>query len=622
MKMDYKPKTDIEKSLYDILALIVKEKFGADYVDDIELEHPADESHGDFSTNIAMKLAGKLGKNPRKIAEVIIADWKSRFFGEPEIAGPGFINFKIYKSVLADELYKIFGSEKFFGRSVFGQGQHILLEHTSANPNKAMHIGHVRNNVLGNALINILEAVGYKVTADYIVNDRGTSISKIMWGYLNFAKKDNSLIFKNWGEVKPSVVETSFEQLLEEWAANPQKWLSPEDNSELKPDELMEKAYVLGSNAAKEIPWVEKQVSEILVSWEKEEEKNRKLWKQIREWVFTGQKETMKRLGSRTDHYWFESEFYKGGKEIVEKGLEKGVFRRDGDAVVTNFEKHGLPDTIVIKSDGTALYITQDLKLTELKTQKFPSVKYIWVVGAEQSLTLKQAFLADYLLGIVDDLNKLYHFAYGLFVAKDGGKIGSRKGNVISADNLIDMAVEKASEVVQEKNRDYSEEEIEDIAEKVGLGALKYFILKANAMTTLKFDVDEAMSFEGDTAPYLLYTYARAKSILRDGNPGWEEILKRVQNDSLFLKDSEMTVLRTLYRFPEIVVNAADGYAPNYVADYIFDLAQKYNAFYRECPVLSAEEDVKNSRLLLTASTAQVIKNGLNLLGIETLERM
>ncbi len=640
----YQPKTNIEAKVFQVLSLVVKEKFGEEFVSDIELEHPADESHGDLATNIAMKLAGRLKRNPREIAQEIFEeldpmvrgmlkkgdrvtrvtyfDFPNGLIGDVKIAGSGFINFFIHKESLVSEIKDM---NESYGKSSKYSGQKVLLEHTSANPNKAMHIGHVRNNILGNSLIKLLEAVGYEVTADYIVNDRGASISKVMWGYLNFAQKQNNQVLSTWEDIKVNLAGTNFDELLSTWNNSPEQWLTPEDFENLKSDEMMEKVYVLASHASKELDWVDAQVSKILVDWESEIPENRKLWKQILDWVFSGQKKTMARMGSRTDHFWFESDFYKEGKEIVTEGLEKGVFRKDGTAIITNFEEHGLPDTIVIKSDGTALYITQDLKLTELKTQKFPSNKYIWVVGAEQKLTLQQAFLADHLLGIVDK-EKLYHFAYGLFTTASGEKIGSRKGNVVSADNLLDLVTDSAKSVIEEKGLEYSEDEKRNIAEKVGIGALKYFILKSNPLSSLKFDAIEATSFDGNTGPYLQYTYARAKSILRDSDSHHPDSFgitpPRAEGENLFVADSEMALLRTLYRFPESVINAAENYAPNYVADYIFDLAQKFNAFYRECPVLSAEDSVKNSRLLLTASVAQVLKNGLNLLGIETLERM
>lgn len=626
------PKTELERKLRSLLSDIVLTEYGEEYLSDIQIEHPANESFGDFSTNIAMKIAPKTKLNPRDIAQKIVSKWDSEDFEFPEIAGFGFINIKIKKKVLINEILKIVRAQERYGQSNIAKGKKILLEHTSANPNKSMHIGHVRNNVLGNSIANIFKHVGYDVVVDYVVNDRGSSISKVMWGYLYFAKKQSNFVLTDWEKIKESVYEQNMEELFLEWNENPEEWLTPEDFENIKSDEVMEHVYILASKASKELSWVNRQVSKILVDWEREDEVNRKLWKLILNWVFSGQRKTMERLGSKTDHYWYESDYYKEGKELVNKGLEKGVFRRDGDAIITNFEKYNTPDTIVIKSDGTALYITQDLRLTELKVDTFPADKYIWIVGSEQKLTLNQVFLASDLLGIVDK-DKLRHFAYGLFTTDSGDKIGSRKGNVISADNLIDLVTDVAKNVIDEKKMDYSENVKSLISEKVGIGALKYFILKANPLSFLKFNVEEATSFDGNTGPYLQYTYARAKSILREAGI---EKYEQIREEEIFLtktsekgnaliyeKESELSILRMLYKFPEIIINSAENLAPNYIADYVFDLAQKFNTFYRECSVLNAEtEVVKKSRLLLTAGVSQVIYNSLKLLGIDALEKM
>ena len=639
-KKKYYPKTEIERGILAYLS----EAVGAVYerrcagkpskrvgscghnkeyaISQISLEHPAEELFGDFSSNIAMRLVKFLHISPLEIAEDIVREIDLSIPASIQFKAPGFINFHVEKDLLVEEVFKILEQKDAYGNSNLGKGEHVLVEHTSANPNKALHIGHIRNNTLGNSLMRLLEAVGYKVTADYIVNDRGASISKVMWGYLNFARKGNSCVEKSWEEVGGKIQETSFEELLSDWVENPTQWLTPNDFPNLESDMLMEKVYVMASTAAKEFDWIKDQISKILVSWEAEEPANRKLWKQVIDWVLEGQMKTLARLGSRTDHFWRESDFYKGGKEIVEQGLAKGVFREDDGAIITNFKEHGISDTVAIKSDGTALYLTQDLKLTRMKAEKFPSVKYIWVVGSEQTLTLKQAFLADHLLGIADK-DTLHHFGYGLFNSASGKKIGSRSGNVVSADGLIDQVVAKALQAIQDKRSEYSEEERIEIATKVGIGALKYAVQKVSSMSTVIFDIDEALAFEGNSGPYIQYTYARANSILADaGDMDADQTLKQIQSDKAFVTDSEMDLLRTLYKFPEVIINAVDNYAPNYVADFIFDLAQKYNSFYRECPVLKADEDVKNSRLALTAAVAQVIKNGLYLLGIETLERM
>jgi arginyl-tRNA synthetase len=447
------------------------------------------------------------------------------------------------------------------------------------------------------AISNLWESIGIKVTRDYIDNDRGIALAKLMWGYLKFAKKDETL---------PTDINY--------WYANQNQWKTPDELGQ-KPDQFVDNLYTQASEDFKN-PEIENIVRKFVVDWENEDPVNWALWKLVLEYSHRGQEETLLRLGSKTDKIWHEHEFYKKGKEIVEEGLKNNVFvKLEDGAVLTNLKEYKIPDTVVIKRDGTSLYITQDLALTKLKRETFNPDKLFWVIGPDQSLALKQVFAVCEQMGF-GKVTDYTHISFGYVTIKGEGKMSSRKGNVVYIDDLLD----DAAEVIKEKisNESLSEEERKDVAEKLGVGAVKYSILKVGRLTDTAFDFNISLSFEGDSAPYLIYTYTRCKSILSQVGNFEVEDLSDVLNDEV-----EMRLVKHLSKFPEVVLNAALSYSPNLVAGYLYELAQNYNSFYGNLSVLNAEnEKVKNARLLLTSAVAQVLQNGLNLLGIETVERM
>jgi arginyl-tRNA synthetase len=566
--------------------------------EEIYIEHPQNEEFGDFSTNVGMVLAGKAKKNPEVIAKNLKKQITGRDVLQCVSTIGGFLNFQLSTEWLANELNEILKEKDTYGNSNWGKDQTWLLEHTSPNPNKAMHLGHLRNNVTGMAIGNLWEAVGIKVTRDAIDNNRGIAIAKLMWGYLKFARKD-----------KKETTDISY------WSSHQDEWLTPED-ANVRPDKFMDELYVKASTDFKENKDTEKTVRQMVVDWEAGNKNDLELWEKVLSYVYKGQKQTLDRLGSKWDHVWHEHEHYKMGKDLAYEGLEKGVFKKSKGAIVTDLKKYGIPDTVVIKSDGTALYITQDFSLTKLKMEKFKPDKAFWVIGPEQSLALKQFFAACEQLGI-GKYEDYTHIAYGWMSIKGKGKMSSRLGNVIYIDDLVDEVKNKVLEKI--KDSDFDETERENIAEKVALGAIKYSILKVGRMTGTAFDIDESVSFEGDSGPYLQYTYARANSILKESkSPIADRLSPKVE-----LNNEEQAILRTLYKFPEMVFEAGMNLSPNLLCLYLFDLAQKFNLFYRKHKVLKAQSaKLKTQRLAITAATAQVIKNGLELLGIEVLEKM
>ena len=567
----------------------------------VNLEYAEREEFGDYATNVALQLKNKKTekrKNPREIAEEITEKLRSdkdlaKTVERIEVAGPGFINFSLARRGLVNELQKILKEKEKYGKTELLKGKKYLIEHTSPNTIKTLHIGHVRNNVLGMAVHNLLEAAGTDVKLDAINNDRGIHVMKAVWAYIKY------------GEGK-----------------------TPESEG-LKPDHFVDKFYLIGVKES-EKKEVEEEMRELLRKWEAGDKEVREVWKKLRDWTFEGFKETYHRLGSKHDHQWFESDFYEHGKKMVEEGLKKGVFKKLPDgAILSNLEGYGISDTIVLRADGTSMYHTQDLYLTKLKREKFPSDLYIWDIGPEQELYLKQLFSMCEQLGI-GKREDYEHMSYGYVFLKGKGKMSSRAGNVISADWLMDEVVKKAKEIIEnsETSRGLSSKEKDIVAEEVGLGAIKYGLLKLARFTDLQFDIDESLSLQGNSGPYLQYTVARTQSVLKKitnyklPRPRQAKRGGQITNENLELNAEELTLMRAFIHFPEIIEDAAKSYSPNLLCNYLFDLAQKFNAFYQKHRILGDKALGTEFRLALTSATGQILKNGLSLLGIETPERM
>lgn len=565
------------------------------------VEHPSDESHGDFSTNVCLVTYKQKGeKTPRAYADKLLLELKNdEILGKTidleriSVAGPGFINFWLKVDWLIREAVGVEKDGKGYGRGDWGKGKVYEVEHTSPNPNKSMHLGHLRNNVTGMAVANLFEAGGVRVIRDAVDNNRGIAIAKLMWGYLKFARRDGK--------------ETDD---LNYWFSHRGEWLTPEDHK-IRPDLFVDELYVKGAEDFK-VKEVEEKVRKLVVDWEAEDKATWALWKKVLDYSYKGQALTLVRLGNIWDRVWHEHEHYKEGKEWVEKGIKKKVFKvlPDG-AVLTNLEKFGLTDTIVIKSDGTALYITQDLALTSLKKSTYKADKMFWVIGPEQSLDLKQMFAVCEQLGI-GKMSEFTHIPYGYMSIKGQGKMSSRTGNVVYIDQLLDMARDEIKKVI--KARDFSEKEIEDVSEKLGVGSVKYSILKVGRMTDMAFDLENSISFDGDSGPYLNYVYVRSVGVKNKmSEPGGVV--------STNLSESEMDILRWIYRYPEVIESAASNLAPSMVCTYLFELAQRYNSFYAKNPIVDGG-DYSGRRLRINNAVGQIIRNGMALLGIRVVERM
>jgi len=568
---------------------------------EINLEFPDNPEFGDFTTNIALVSAKDKGESPRKVAEEIVKKLGSskdlsEIVEKIDIAGPGFINFWLKHDVLVSNLIQIDTEKEKYGTSNIGKGKVWGIEHTSPNPNKAMHLGHLRNNVTGMAISNLAETMGFKVIRDCVDNDRGIAIAKLMWGYLKFAKQDGG-----------TAADINY------WFDNQGEWRTPEDLG-LRPDRFVDQLYVKGSTDFEADKNVEELVRKMVVDWEAGEPKIWALWKKVLDYSYKGQEMTLTRLGNKWDRVWHEHEHYKQGKEMVEDGLKKGIFKKLKDgAIITDLSKFNLTDTIVMKSDGTALYITQDLALTKLKKETFKADRLFWVIGPEQSLAMQQMFAVCEQLGI-GKKKDFTHLVSGYMSIKGQGKMSSRLGNVVYIDELLDLAKGKVKKIMD--GSDFKADEMEEIAENVGIGAVKYSILKVCRVQDIAFDINESVSVEGNSGPYLQYTVARINSVLAKSTSK-DKVLG---SDDSNLNDEELTVLRSLIQFSGVLELALKSYFPNLICNYLFELAQKYNHLYNSHKIVGGDNEKFD--LALSAGVVQVLKNGLKILGIKTPERM
>ena len=495
-----------------------------------------------------------------------------------------------------------------------------MIEYSSPNTNKPLHLGHVRNNLLGWALAQVMEANGNRVVKTNIVNDRGIHICKSMLAWLKWGN----------GETPESSGKKGDHLIGDYYVAFDKHYR--EEVKQLVAQGMDEE------QAKQEAPLI-KEAHAMLVKWEQNDPEVRALWRKMNEWVYAGFDETYKALGVSFDKIYYESETYLEGKEKVEEGLQKGFFyRRPDGSVWADLTSEGLDEKLLLRSDGTSVYMTQDIGTAKLRFQDYPIDKMIYVVGNEQNYHFQVLSILLDKLGFKWGKD-LVHFSYGM-VELPNGKMKSREGTVVDADDLIATMVADARQMSADKVNKLegiTEEEAQEIARIVGMGALKYFILKVDARKNMLFNPEESIDFNGNTGPFIQYTYARIRSILRkveeQGARGKE------QEDSsetkplscplplapcpLALADKEISLIQKLQGFETAVRQAGTDYNPSCIANYCYDLASEYNRFYHDFSVLHEEDEKKRTiRIALSAAVAQVIKNGMGLLGIEVPERM
>jgi len=580
----------------------------------------------EYSTAVAMRVASEMHRSPKEIAlQVKEIVSKCSEINSCDVADNGFINLTMSEKFYTSNLVNFQNNFDNITSPVSGENKTILIEMVSPNPNKALHLGHILNLFLGKSLLRIFNKVGFNAVEDCLVNDKGLPIAKTIWAIKKYSNSG-----------------------------------TPEKEG-LKQDHWVDKYYVIGANEFKESLSVRKEVRAILKSLENEDQEIIETWKQVISHSVEGQRATLKRLGEDFGYLWYEHEIYKIGRNIIESHIDgKNVIQLPDGVVVGLLEKtYGVPDVVLVKSDGTSLYHTQDLALTIKKIEKFSPWKAIWVVGNDQIVHFQRLFSLIDMLSVMP-IDNLYHYAYGYVFDKDGKKFSSRTGDALSADELIDIVLEGAKKVIlarkainadsqdssdinstaqksgiaKEKadvEMNKNESEIANIAQKVGLSALKYAFLSTDPYKDIKFDIERSLSFNGKSGPYILYAYVRAKSILDKASINCldcvDEVVGKLSSlnsigGKFSLDSNSKDLIKKLLDYPDTIIASANNYMPSIIAEYLFDLAKEFSSFYENTDIIGDQTEAKYYKLVAIFLFCKVISDGLKLLGIETLDRM
>ena len=525
----------------------------------------------------------------------------------------GFLNLVIAQAAWTGLLNDINADEKFGEKRVTDESPLVMIEYSSPNTNKPLHLGHVRNNLLGWSLAQIMEANGNKVVKTNIVNDRGIHICKSMLAWLKWG---NGITPEQAGKKGDHLIG-DFYVLFDKHYKEECKQLQEQYEKEgMTADEAKEKA-------EHEAPLI-KEAHDMLVKWEANDPEIRGLWEMMNNWVYAGFDETYKALGVGFDKIYYESNTYLVGKKKVEEGLAKGLFiRKEDNSVWADLTNEGLDQKLLLRKDGTSVYMTQDIGTAEMRFNDFPIDKMIYVVGNEQNYHFQVLSILLDRLGFKWGKD-LVHFSYGM-VELPNGKMKSREGTVVDADDLVASMIENAKSLSEDKVNKLegiTEEEKNEIARIVGMGALKYFILKVDARKNMLFNPEESIDFNGNTGPFIQYTYARIRSILRKAE-AQNITLPASLNDDAPLNDKEIALIQKLNDFGAAVAQAGIDYSPSGIVNYCYELTKEFNQFYHDYSILNADTEAeKITRLMIAKNVAKVIKNGMALLGIEVPERM
>ena len=595
---------NIETTLVQSVVEAIKSLYGTEFsAEKIQLQKTRKEFEGDY-TVVVFPFLALSKKRPEETAQEIGEFLKNNVSAISSFnVVKGFLNLAISPSYWVDLLNEIDNNEKWGIAPVTENSPLVMVEYSSPNTNKPLHLGHIRNNLLGYALSNIIEANGNKVVKTNIVNDRGIHICKSM------------LAWQKWGEGEtPASSGKKGDHLIGDYYVAFDKHYKAELN------ELMEKG--MSKEEAEAASPLMAEAREMLVKWEAGDKEVRALWEKMNNWVYEGFDETYKRLGVDFDKIYYESDTYLVGKETVLGGLEKGIFyRREDESVWADLTNDELDEKLLLRSDGTSVYMTQDIGTAQLRFRDYPIDKMVYVVGNEQNYHFQVLSLLLDKLGFSWGKG-LVHFSYGM-VELPEGKMKSREGTVVDADDLMDEMINTARETSEElgnKLNDLSEEEKANINRIIGLGALKYFMLKVDARKNMLFNPKESIDFNGNTGPFIQYTYARTRSIERKAaEAGVDTNIAKPEN----ISEKECAIIRMLNDFPAIVKQAGTDYSPSGIANYAYELAKEYNQFYHDFSILKEEnEATKAFRILLTHNVGKVIKLAMGLLGIEVPERM
>ena len=555
--------------------------FGADYAQKVDIQNSTKKEFGDFQTNFAMVSSKLIGKNPREIANTLVDNFAENDIIEKlEIAGPGFINIYLKNNFLNEEIKKVENEKYDF--SFLNTDKTVIIDYSSPNIAKRMHIGHLRSTIIGDSIKRILQFLGFHTLADNHIGDWGTQFGKLIVAYKN--------------------------------------WLNKKAYAEDPIGEL-ERIYVLFSEESKKNPALEDEAREELKKLQLGDEHNQKLWKEFIDISLKEYNKVYDRLDVNFDYYYGESFYNDLMPSVLEELKKKSIAREDQGALVVFFENDKLPPAIVQKKDGSFLYTTSDLATMKFRKYELNVDEAVYLTDDRQQNHFKQVFEIGELLGEPYNYKKT-HVVFGIMRFGDGMIFSSRSGNIIRLVDLLDEAKTQVKKVIDEKNPNIPEDEKEKIAEIVGSGAIKYFDLSQNRTSDITFTWDKVLSFEGNTGPYLQYTYVRIMSIFRRLKA--ENI--NVENKNIILEDMngiERELAVELLRFPQAVVKSYESYRPNIIADYLFDTAKLFNNFYNSSSILKEEDKkVMDAQILLAEKTSFVLKQGLNLLGIQTVNKM
>jgi len=589
----------LEQQLTARVKDVVRELYGIEADDkQIQLQKTRPEFEGNL-TLVVFPFVKAARKAPAQVAqeigEKLVGELVERFN-----AVQGFLNMVIAQDYWVKCLASIAADDNYGFKPVTADSKLMMVEYSSPNTNKPLHLGHVRNNLLGWSIAQIQEANGWKVVKTNIVNDRGIHICKSMLAWLKYGNGETP---ESSGKKGDHLIGDYYVRFDKEYR---------KQIAELVAGGMDEET------AKKEAPLM-KEAQAMLVKWEQNDPEVRALWKKMNEWVYAGFDETYKMMGVSFDTIYYESNTYLEGKKEVERGEQEGLFyRREDNSVWADLTKDGLDEKLLLRSDGTSVYMTQDIGTAKLRFQDYPIDKMVYVVGNEQEYHFKVLSILLDRLGFPFG-KELVHFSYGM-VELPNGKMKSREGTVVDADELMAQMIEDAKEVSKDKVlklNDITEAEQNEIARKVGLGALKYFILKVDPRKNMLFNPEESIDFNGNTGPFIQYTYARIRSVLRKAG----EI--KMADGGCALEEKEVELIQRITEFPGVVRQAGEDFSPAVICNYAYALAQAFNSFYHDYSILNEPDQAKRAfRVQLSAVIARTIEQSMRLLGIEVPERM
>ena len=604
---------NIESQITQTAIEAVKQLYGQEVsADSLQPQKTKSNFQGNL-TLVVFPLLKVSKKKPEETAEEIGAYLKEHCNAVADYnVVKGFLNLTISTEAWVGLLNDINAQPHFGERQPTEDSPLVMVEYSSPNTNKPLHLGHVRNNLLGWSLSKIMEANGNKVIKTNIVNDRGIHICKSMLAWLKWGNGETPESSGKKGDHLIGDYYVAFDKHYREECAQLKAEYIAQGMDEEKAEE----------KAKAEAPLI-KEAHEMLVKWEQGDPEVRALWQRMNEWVYAGFDETYKALGVSFDKIYYESNTYLEGKKKVEEGLAKGLFfRKEDNSVWADLTDEGLDQKLLLRSDGTSVYMTQDIGTADMRFRDFPIDKMIYVVGNEQNYHFQVLSILLDRLGFKWGKD-LVHFSYGM-VELPNGKMKSREGTVVDADDLIAAMIAEARQTSDElgKFKDMSEEEKQEIARIVGMGALKYFILKVDARKNMLFNPEESIDFNGNTGPFIQYTYARIRSVMRKAEADGLQIPAALPANAP-LNEKEINLIQKLNDYGAAVAQAGQDYSPSGIANYCYELTKEFNQFYHDYSILNAEsQEEKITRLVLADNVGKVIKNGMALLGIEVPERM